>query len=444
MRAMPPDPHGDTDGAGPPGPHPRSAAGPTGGTDRHPPSPGPLRIAFFTDSFEPTNDGVAKVTSTLARVLARAGHRVTVFTVRLPGTPRSEIRPDGVAVRRLRSVPVPSYPQYRIAVAPWFLPFSAPRFDVVHLHTPGFVGLAGWLAARRWDVPSVGTYHTNLTGLLRGAGRTAPSRAFFRSWSRFSIDLCLRCQLATAPSAAARSDLLGRAPPPSGRDPIVVPNGIDTERFRPGIRSPDWHRRLGIPADVPLLLFLGRLTLDKGAGRFVAALDRLDRDRPWFALVAGEGPLRPWLERRLGPDSDLHHRARLLGAVAEEEKPALLAQSRVFVLPSLSDTSSIALLEAMSCGVAPVVSSFGGPAEIARRSAVGTIVDPREPGRLAEAIGPLLREEPLARSFSERGRDWVVAHASAEWMARQFVEAYRGLRGREPPRGGTHRPGDDP
>ena len=417
---------------GPSGVLPRSADGHSGDTDRRPTPRGSLRIAFFTDSFEPTNDGVAKVTSTLAHALVRAGHRVTVFTVRSPGLSRTEVRPDGVRIQRFRSGPTPSYPQYRVAFAPWFVPLSSARFDVVHIHTPGFVGLAGWLAARRWDVPSVGTYHTNLTGLLRGSGGTAPTRAFFRAWARFSIDLCRHCQLATAPSEASRADLLGSTPAAPGREPLLVPNGIDTERFRPGIGAPDWRRRLGI-GDVPVVLFLGRLTRDKGAGRFVSALERMDRDRPWFALVAGEGPLRPFLERRLGPGTDLYPRARFIGPVPEEEKPALLAQSQVFVIPSLSDTSSVALLEAMACGVAPVVSEFGGPAEIGRRSSVGTLVDPRDPGRVARAIVTLLEDGPLARSFSERGREWVVEHASAERMAQEFVDAYRYLRRVLPP-----------
>ncbi len=407
---------------------PFQSASPSTGTGADPTQrEDPLRIAFFTDTFEPTNDGVAKVTSTLASALARRGHQVTVFTVRSPGLPRSEVRSDGVRIRRFRAVAAPAYPQYRIALTPWYVPLSPSRFDVVHIHTPGFVGLAGWFAARRWTVPSVGTYHTNLTDLLRGVGRTGPTQAFFRAWSRFSIDLCRHCDVATAPSDASRLDLLGRTPPVPRREPRLVPNGVDTERFRPGIRDPDWRRRLGI-GNVPIVLLLGRLTRDKGVDRFLTAVERLDRERPWFALVVGEGPLRPLLEQRLRPGSDSFDRARFIGPVLEEEKPALLAQSQVFVIPSLSDTSSVALLEAMAGGVPSVVSSFGGPAEIARSSSVGLVVDPRDADRLAGAISQLLEDPSLARSFSSRGREWVREHASADRMAREFVDCYRSVR----------------
>ena len=395
-----------------------------------------LRIAFFTDSFEPTYDGVAQVTSTLASALRRRGHEVTVFTVRSPGLPRVEERPNGIRVRRFRSVAAPSYPQYRIALTPWSLPFSRGRFDVVHIHTPGFVGLAGWLAARRWRVPTVGTYHTDLTHLLRGVGRTAPSRAFFRAWSRFSIDLCRHCDRATAPTAAASSDLLGPALSPPRREPLLVPNGVDPALFRPGVRTPDWRSRWGV-GEGALHLFLGRLTRAKGVERFLAAVERLDRGRPWLAVIAGEGPLRRPLEQRLGGPAALRGRVQFVGPVLEAEKPALLAQSQVFVIPSLSGTSSVALLEAMAAGVPAVVSSFGGPAEIARRSSVGLIVDPRDPDRLAAAILRLLDDRATARSYSVRGRRWVVEHASAERMAREFEACYRSVLAPRERAGGT-------
>ncbi len=402
-----------------------------------------LNVAFFTDSFEPTHDGVAQVTSTLAAALTHQGHRVTVFTVRSPGLPRSEVRPDGTRIRRFRSIVAPSYPQYRIALTPWYLPLLTCRFDVVHIHTPGFVGLAGWFAARRWRVPSVGTYHTNLTGLLRGVGRTGPARAFFRAWSRFSIDLCRHCDVATAPSEVSRADLVGRATAKQGDAPLLVPNGVDTERFRPGISDPDWRGRLGA-GRAPILLFLGRLTRDKGIDRFLRAVERLDRERPWLAVVAGDGPLRPVLEPRRRPGSEPWDRVRFVGPVPEAEKPALLAQSQVFVIPSLSDTSSVALLEAMACGVPSVVSAFGGPAEIAQRSSVGLVADPRDPDRVVGAVLQLLEDTALARSFSCRGHEWVVEHASAERMAREFVKCYRFVRhsprGMGPTREGGGRP----
>lgn len=387
-----------------------------------------LRIAFFTDSFVPTNDGVAKVTDTLARALRKQGHEVTVFTVRTPASRSWEVRADGVRVRRYSGVSVPSYPQYRIALTPW-LP-RAPggrRFDVVHVHTPGFVGLSGWIYARRHGIPSVGTYHTNLPDMLRNSGRNRASRAFFRAWGRFSIDLCRKCDLATAPTEASRADLLDGGRRASEREPRVVPNGVDTGVFRPGIVAPDWRARWSIATRVPLVTFLGRLTRDKGVLRFLSALDALGTDGDWFGVVGGEGPeaaeVRNWIAR----SPTLTSRVRYLGAVPESEKPALLAQSTVFVLPSLSDTSSVALLEAMAGGAACVVTDRAGPAEISRRSSVGLRVDPERPTEVAAAVRRLLDDAGVRSDEQVRGRAWVEEYASSSRMASEYVDCYRGL-----------------
>lgn len=393
------------------------------------PSPSPaLRIAFFTDTFAPTNDGVAKVTDTLASGLRTLGHEVTVFTVCRPGSAPWEVRRDGVRIRRLMAVPAPGYPQYRIALPPWRVGVpGGGRFDVIHLHTPGFVGLAGWLYARRRRISTVGTYHTNLSEMLRGAGKHRTSEALFRAWGRFAADLCRSCDLATAPTDVSRDALLktGRMTP--GGDIWVVPNGVDTDTFRPGVGTPDWRRRCGLGSGVPVVTFLGRLTREKGALRFLDALERLGTSGEWRALIGGEGPQAEALRGRVRPGQPLGDRVLFLGPVAESEKPALLAQSQVFVLPSVGDTSSVALLEAMACGIASVVTARGGPAEIARRSSAGLIVDPDDAGQVATAIAQLLSDTPLRREHGGRGRAWVVANASAATMAAGFADCYASL-----------------
>lgn len=391
--------------------------------------PPPLRIAFFTDSFVPTRDGVANVTATLASALQNEGHEVTVYTVGLPGLCPTDARADGVRVRRYRSVPAPGYPQYRIAVFPYetLLLRSLHRtHDVVHVHTPGFVGLAGWLAARRWGIPVVGTYHTHLKAMLRGSSRGKVSERFLEAWGRFAIDLCDACDLATVPTAAAAAALRRECTRPFAQEPIVVENGVDTRTFRPGLRRPDWKARLGA-GTFPLVTFLGRLTRDKGVLRFLDMLDGWDPGVTFTGVVAGEGPQAAEVRGRLRRNHGFPYPVRYLGPVLESEKPALLAQTRVFVLPSLSDTSSVALLEAMASGAACVVTSRGGPGEIAGRSGACIAVDPEEPIALRNAVARVLRDRMLAETLGRRGRDWVCEHGSVERMARAFTACYRQL-----------------
>ena len=386
-----------------------------------------MRIAFFTDTFPPTHDGVAQVTEALARALERRGHSVSVFTVALPGTPRQEERPDGIRVHRFASLPAPGYSQYRIALFPWArVGVRWADFDVAHIHTPGFVGLAGRWAAQRARIPMVGTYHTDLARMLQGAGRHRISRAFFRAWGRWSIDRCRGCDLSPAPTEPARASLLAPGRVALRRDPWVIGNGVDTALFRPGLRDPDWRSRWDLP-EGPLITFLGRLTRDKGALRFLDAVERLDRKASWGAVLGGEGPQEASVVSRIA-DGGQASRVRYIGPVSESEKPALLSQTDVFVLPSLSDTSSVALLEAMACAAATVVTARGGPGEIARSSGAGWVVDPEDPRQLSEAIEGLLADPLLRRGHGERGRAWVTSHASIERMAAEFEDGYGSVR----------------
>ncbi|MGA8542293.1 MAG: glycosyltransferase, partial [Thermoplasmata archaeon] len=314
-----------------------------------------MRVVFFTDSYVPMRDGVAIVTEGLARSLQRLGHSVRVFAPNpIVGAPTEEVEMDGIPVTRVRSLPVPLYPQYRWPLNPFALlreHRGAGDADIVHLHSPGGIGSAGFLTSRRFHLPLVGTFHTN----IREMQSSVPARflvpTFFRVAAWYNLGTYWRCDVATTPSYAARDVLLSTASKPF-RHPIeVVPNGIDVDRFRPGIRVPDWRARCGLPDD-PLVTYLGRLTIDKGVHRFLDALSEALPRINFTAIIGGQGPEEAAVRMRLAAEPQLAERVRYVGPITEEEKPSLLSQSDLFVLPSTSDTSSIALLEAMASGAA--------------------------------------------------------------------------------------------
>jgi starch synthase len=202
-----------------------------------------------------------------------------------------------------------------------------------------------------------------------------------------------------------------------------VPNGIEVDRFRPGVATPDWRARCGLP-EGPLLTFLGRLTQDKGVHRFLDAVATLSGRTDVSAIVGGVGPEEPTVRRRIVEDPRLAGRVRYVGPVAEEEKAALLSQTDLFVLPSTADTSSVALLEAMACGAACVASDVGGPSEVVQDGRTGRLVSVRSEGALARAVAELLDDSAERRRFASAGRAWVVASASIEQTARRFISLY--------------------
>jgi phosphatidylinositol alpha 1,6-mannosyltransferase len=386
-----------------------------------------VEISFFTESYLPTRDGVANETAALAVALTRLGHGVRVYAPD-PGVPVPTPTGDAarVPVVRLASVPVPLYPEYRWAIFPFarLMAESAGRdADVIHLHTPGILGSAGFLAGRRFRKPVVGTFHTNVWAMRDSFPSTFGVQLFFRAAWWYTLGTYWRCDATTAPTAEARSALETHAKKPWRRRIEVVPNGIEVGRFHPGIRVPDWRERCGLP-DQPLVTFLGRLTQDKGVGRFLDAVSEASARQEFVAIVGGRGPDEAEVRRRIRTDPTLARRVRFVGPVAEEEKAALLSQTDLFVLPSTSDTSSVALLEAMASGASCVASNLGGPKEIVREGETGRLVSVLEPGRLSGAIEELLDAPAERRRLAQGGRDYVVGHASIEATARRFISLY--------------------
>jgi len=370
---------------------------------------------------------VAHEVSALAGALTRLGHHVRVYAPNpvVGAAPKHEVV-DGVPVLRVRSLPVPLYAEYRWPLWP-FPALRAERIgssvDVLHLHTPGMLGSAAFLAARRWNKPLVGTFHTNVWAMRNSFPPTIPVRLFFRAAWWYTLGTYWRCDAVTAPTAPARDALLRAAKKPLARPVEVIGNGIEVDRFRPGVRTPDWRLRCGLP-DAPLLTYLGRLTQDKGVYRFLDALSDLAGRADFGAVVGGVGPEEAGVRARIAGDPRLAGRVRYVGPVAEEEKAALLSQTDLFVLPSTSDTSSVALLEAMACASACVASDVGGPSEIVRNGETGRLVNVGTPGALARTLAELLDDRAERRRLSATARDWVVRTASIDLTARRFISLY--------------------
>jgi len=397
-----------------------------------------MKIVYFTDSYPPMRDGVAQVTSGLARTVAAQGHSVHVYAPRTTtGAAPPEEPVEGVEVHRVRSLPVPLYGEYRWPVFPFRVVREAARgTDVVHLHTPGMLGTTGFLSARHAGRPLVGTFHTHLEAMRQSVPQKFLVPLFFRVAWWWNLGTYYRCDAATAPSEAAATTLEQSSRKPFRHPVEVVPNGIDVARFRPGASVPDWRGRCGLSSS-PLVTFLGRLTVDKGVHRFLDAFARAAAEADMVGIVGGSGPEEGAVRARISGDPLLASRLRYVGPVAEEEKAALLSQTDVFVLPSTSDTSSVALLEAMACGAAVVAPSVGGASEIVANGRTGRLVDPRATDALGETIAELARDDGERRRLADLALRWVRESRSLEAMGRRFISLYRVLLAEKGPRGHT-------
>lgn len=190
---------------------------------------------------------------------------------------------------------------------------------------------------------------------------------------------------------------------------VVVPPGVDTERFRPS--TPDeraaTRARFGVGADDELVVSISRLVPRKGMDVLIDAAARLAPDRPRLrVLIAGAGRDTARLRRRIARTGAP---VELLGRIAEEDKPALLGAADVFAMVCRDrwagleqEGFGIVFLEAAACGVPQVAGASGGAAEAVADGVTGTVVaDPTDAAAVARAIEGYLAD-PAARAAAGR------------------------------------------
>jgi glycosyltransferase involved in cell wall biosynthesis len=177
---------------------------------------------------------------------------------------------------------------------------------------------------------------------------------------------------------------------------------------------------LGLPGDAVVIAFVGRLSSEKGADLFLAALARL-RERPWLAVVIGDGQDRQALEAQ-ATAAGVGDRIRWLGIVRDAGR--LFAALDVFVLSSRTEGIPIVLFEAMAAGLPIVATRVGGVPEVVSEHEA-LLVPSEDPRALAGAIAQAL-DDPAAATRRAQAASEVLASRFAldPWLA-AYEELYR-------------------
>jgi glycosyltransferase involved in cell wall biosynthesis len=186
----------------------------------------------------------------------------------------------------------------------------------------------------------------------------------------------------------------------------VMKNGVDADLFDPAMRDEGMRERLG--GGRKLLLYVGRLSREKGLERLAAGYSDLKKRRDDVHLVvAGDGPYRKELEAALGGD------ATFTGFLRGEELARLFASGDVFVFPSTTDTLGRAVIEAQASGLPAVVHAVGGPKECIRPGISGFAVSSGE-REFFEKIELLLDDAWLREQMGHAAREFAEA---LDWQA---------------------------
>jgi len=364
--------------------------------------------------FPPAVGGTERQAALLARWLAGRGVRVTVVTQAHPGAPAREAL-DGVEIVRLA-------PPAGGKVASLLFCMRLARhlrerggdYDLAQAFLASSPALVVREFARRRGVPAFLKF-----GASGPAGDLASSLAAWGgSWklrrlrSGFARYLC--------PNEEIRHEFLLRGY--AGERLVVLPNGVDTERFRPAEpRERDALRReLGWEGRT-VALFAGRFEHQKNLRALLAAWEGVARDRPGALLaLVGEGSQREELVREVSAKG-LSAAVRLLPAETSDGVLRLLQAADLFVLPSLAEGLSNALLEAISTGLVPVVSRIAGNREVVEPLGSGLLFDLSAPGGLERALGQVLDDPDVRRAVSAAARRRALDVYGIEATGRSYL-----------------------
>lgn len=318
-----------------------------------------MKIALFTETFLPKVDGiVTRLTKTVQHLVA-AGDEVLIFCPE--GAP-----PDycGARVVGVPAMPLPLYPELKLALPRPAVAEALDQFgpDLVHVVNPAVLGLGGIWLARTKGYPLVASYHTHLPKYLEhyGMGMLEPLlwELLKAAHNQASLNLCT--------SNAMVQELSDKGI----QHTALWQRGVDTELFRPELRSQAMRERLlnGRSDTGQLLLYIGRLSAEKQIERIRPVLDAMPDAR--LALV-GDGPYRQQLET-LFAGSATH----FVGYLAGEDLAAAYASGDAFLFPSSTETLGLVLLEAMAAGCPVVAANRGGIPDIVSDGINGCLYEP--------------------------------------------------------------------
>jgi glycosyltransferase involved in cell wall biosynthesis len=365
-------------------------------------------LILVCSSYPPVVGGSEVEAQRICSALISRGHRVTVATMGGPPMPslRKWTDPTGVPVRiyAARWHGVVKHVMFAISVV-WLLVRERRNYQAVYFLMQGLHLAAGLPVAKmlgKTILMKVGG-----SGVLPAMARTPTGRLEIRWLRKWANRVMILNEGMRAEALAARfsADRL-----------VWMPNPVDTEQFSP---APEAKRRqlraqYDVPAEAFVIIYTGRLAPEKSLHLLVEAFDTVWRQRAQAYLVlVGDGPMRAALTKQtqhLGCQDSVC----FVGGVAPMEIPRWLQMADVFALVSLSEGFPCALVEAMSAGLASVVSDIPANRQLVQPETHGLLSPPGDASAMAAALIRVLDDHEVRARMGEEARRSVKQHYATE------------------------------
>jgi glycosyltransferase involved in cell wall biosynthesis len=352
--------------------------------------PDTIKVGLFTDTFDDIN-GVGRFIRDMGEQALGAGYKLTIHT----SVNKKKLRfdhPARVNFEPMLARPMPYYQTLDFTLPPVLemLEFvDRQQYDVIHVSTPGAVGMVGLLASKMLRVPMLTTYHTDfpayveqLTGDYR---MTAVTEAFMKWFYG-------RAHAVFSRSGAYQFNLreLGVA----DERLRTISAGINTDKFNPRHRDESVWTTYGVTKPHKLF-YAGRISVEKNLPLMVESFKLLCTRRDDVALViAGEGPYETKMRDELKGLP-----AHFTGPLNDKGLQPLYATADLFVFPSRTDTLGQVVMESQASGLPCLVSPEGGPREVISPDESGLVLSATEAHVWTDAIDKLLSDPQRLESM---------------------------------------------
>ncbi len=378
-----------------------------------------MKIAFFTETFLPKVDGIVTRLTKTVKHLIELGDEVVVFCPE--GCPDNYM---GAKVVGVPAMPLPLYPELKLGLPGPGVAEVLEKLqpDLIHVVNPAVLGLGGIWLAKTNNIPLIASYHTHLPKYLEhyGMGMLEPLlwELLKAAHNQAVLNLCT--------STAMVKELSDKGI----QNTALWQRGVDTETFRPELRSSAMRKKLLGKYDDKdeLLIYVGRLSAEKQIERIKPVLEALPNTR--LALV-GDGPYRNQLEKIFENTA-----TTFVGYLCGEELASAYASGDAFLFPSSTETLGLVLLEAMAAGCPVVGANRGGIPDIITDGINGCLYNPdsENDGSLSlinstqKLLGNDFERQSMRKAAREEAERWGWAGATKQLKEyyKQILKVERG------------------
>jgi len=370
-----------------------------------------MEIAWFTETWLPTRDGVVTSLLLFKKQLEKRGHNIYIFA---PG--KENRRENNIIYYEMKTWK--KYADYKFfpTTNTLFTAFKRTRkiineigANIIHSHSPGFIGINAITASKY--APLAFTFHTFIDESVYFAFKNENlqeiAKKAIRKWLKFYFSKC-SCVIAPSQYVASRLKDL------TDKEIKILPTGIEIERFRKG-NGKRIKEKFG---NKKIILHVGRIVKEKNVHLLIESAPYILKKVDAIFIIVGKGPAKNELEE-LVRKKGLENHFIFTGFVKDEELPDYYKAGDVFAFPSTYETQGIVALEAMASGMPVVAAKAKAIPEFVKDGENGYLFKPNDAKELAEKILMAIENKELGKKAFEYAKRYSI-----EKMAEKLIKIY--------------------